>query len=104
LAVRWISITEGVLAREGTIEGGEIGCHMVKPHYGIRSDRHKLIHYYTIDEWELFDLSQDPDEMNSVYSRPDYLDLVSFLKTELDSTRIAEGDTVGLSAASGHFR
>jgi arylsulfatase A-like enzyme len=77
--------------------------HMVKPHYGIRSDRHKLIHYYTIDEWELFDLSRDPDEMNSVYSHPDYSDLVSFLKTELDRTRVAEGDTVAMSAPSGHF-
>jgi arylsulfatase A-like enzyme len=78
--------------------------HMVKPHYGIRSDRYKLIHYYTIDEWELFDLGKDPDEMNSVYSHPDYHDLVSFLKTELDRTRVAEGDTVELSAPSGHFR
>jgi hypothetical protein len=42
--------------------------------------------------------------MNSVYSHPDYSDLVSFLKTELDRARVAEGDTVAMSAPSGHFR
>jgi arylsulfatase A-like enzyme len=78
--------------------------HMVKPHYGIRSDRYKLIHYYTIDEWELFDLEKDPDEMKSVYDDPGYSDLSGFLKTELEKTRVAEGDTVEMSAPSGHFR
>ena len=42
--------------------------HMVKRHYGIRTDRYKLIHfYYDIDEWELFDLKNDPNEMNNIY-------------------------------------
>jgi len=78
--------------------------HMVRPHYGIRSDRYKLIHYYTIEEWELFDLENDPDEMRSVYSEPEYKDLLSFMKAELEKTRIAEGDTVEMSAPSRHFR
>jgi arylsulfatase A-like enzyme len=78
--------------------------HMVRPHYGIRSDRYKLIHYYTIEEWELFDLEKDPDEMRSVYSEPEYQDLLSFMKAELEKTRIAEGDTVEMSAPSRHFR
>ncbi len=72
--------------------------HMVRPHYGIRSDRYKLIHYYTIDEWELFDLEKDPDEMKSVYKEPEYKDLLSFMKKELEATRVAEGDTVEMSA------
>ncbi len=78
--------------------------HMVKPHYGIRCDRYKLIHYYTLDEWELFDLERDPDEMHSVYPDPEYSDLVSFLKEELERTRVAEGDTVEMSAPSRHYR
>jgi arylsulfatase A-like enzyme len=78
--------------------------HMVKPHYGIRGDRYKLIHYYTLDEWELFDLESDPDEMHSVYRDPQYSDLVRFLKDELEKTRVAEGDTVEMSAPSQHFR
>ncbi len=49
------------------------GWHMVKRHYGISTERYKLIHfYYDIDEWELFDLQTDPMEMKSVYNDPAY--------------------------------
>ena len=40
--------------------------------YGVRTDRYKLIDYYRIDERELFDLERDPDELVSVYDRPEY--------------------------------
>ncbi len=47
--------------------------HMVKRHYGIRTDRYKLIHfYYDVDEWELYDLQKDPHEMHNVYNDPEY--------------------------------
>ena len=37
---------------------------MVKRHYGVRTERYKLMHfYYDIDEWELYDLKEDPSEM-----------------------------------------
>ncbi len=40
--------------------------HAVKRHYGIRTDRYKLIHFYDdINEWELFDLKKDPAEMKN---------------------------------------
>jgi hypothetical protein len=46
---------------------------MVKRHYGISTDRYKLIHfYYDIDEWELYDIMADPQEMRNVYIDPDY--------------------------------
>ena len=49
------------------------GEHHVKRHYGIRTDRYKLIHfYYDIDKWELYDLEKDPSEMNNVYKDPAY--------------------------------
>lgn len=41
--------------------------HWVLPNYGIRTDRYKLISYYTVNEWELFDLDRDPDEMDSLF-------------------------------------
>lgn len=41
--------------------------HAVQPHYGVRTEDYKLINYYTIDEWELFDLKKDPDEMESLF-------------------------------------
>ena len=42
--------------------------HMVKRHYGVRDGRYKLIHFYNdIDKWELYDLQEDPTEMNNSY-------------------------------------
>ncbi len=57
--------------------------HQVQRHYGIRTQRYKLIHYYLIDEWELFDLENDPREMNSVYSEREYQVIIGHLKKEL---------------------
>ena len=37
------------------------------PHYGIRTECYKLISYYTRNEWELFDLEKDPDEMENLF-------------------------------------
>ena len=78
--------------------------HMVRPHYGVRTDRYKLIHHYTRNEWELFDLEKDPDEMVSVYSDPAYSDIVKMMTTRLESERIELGDTVELQATSRHWR
>ena len=47
--------------------------HMVKRHYGIRTERYKLIHFYNdIDEWELYDLQTDPHELHNLYGQPRY--------------------------------
>jgi arylsulfatase A-like enzyme len=59
------------------------GSHMVRQHEGVRTPRHKLIHYYTLDEWELFDLEKDPREMKSVYGDPAYSKVRRQLETEL---------------------
>ena len=50
----------------------------------MRTDRYKLIHFYRIDEWELYDLQNDPDEMTSVYGDPAYAAITDELKVELD--------------------
>lgn len=55
-------------------------AHMVRRHYGVRTGTHKLIHYYNLDEWELFDLEQDPREMRSVFYEPEYQEVVAQLK------------------------
>lgn len=70
--------------------------HMVKRHYGVRTQRYKLIHFYhDIDAWELFDLEKDPDELNNVYGKSEYADVTKELKTELSRLRKKYGDTTG---------
>jgi len=78
--------------------------HMVQPHIGIRTDRYKLIHFYTTDEWELFDLETDPDEMQNVYTNPAYANIVSDMSDRLDKEQIEMGDTVSLKATSRYYR
>ncbi|MCK4629115.1 MAG: DUF4976 domain-containing protein, partial [Sedimentisphaerales bacterium] len=68
--------------------------HGVKRHYGVRTRRYKLIHFYfDIDAWELYDMKKDPDELNNVYGDPAYAKVVRKLKTELNRLREQYGDS-----------
>ncbi len=68
--------------------------HAVKRHYGVRTDRYKLIHFYfDVDEWELYDLEKDPKEMKSVYNDPAYSDIQANLLRKLNELRIKYKDT-----------
>jgi arylsulfatase A-like enzyme len=70
--------------------------HSVKRHYGVRTNRYKLIHFYhDIDEWELYDLEEDPKEMKNVYSDPAYTKIVNILKIELKYLRKKYQDSTG---------
>ncbi|MGF1583848.1 MAG: sulfatase [Bacteroidales bacterium] len=72
--------------------------HMVKRHYGVRTDRYKLIHfYYDIDEWEMYDLQEDPTEMKSVYDDPSYSEIQAMLHEKLNELRLKYGDSDELS-------
>lgn len=58
--------------------------HSVKRHYGIRTKRWKLIHFYNdIDTWELYDLKSDPKEMNNLYGNPAYGGIAKKLHKQL---------------------
>lgn len=63
------------------------GWHSVRRQYGVRTQRHKLIHYYETGEWELFDLEQDPDELRSVHGRPEYAAVTTQLERRLAELR-----------------
>ena len=61
------------------------GWHSVKRHYGMSTDRYKLMHYYyDIDEWGLYDIKNDPDEMKNVYDDPDYAPVREDLHKKLE--------------------
>ena len=69
--------------------------HMVKRHYGVRTDRYKLIHFYNdIDEWELYDLQSDPKEMNNIYGAEGTEEITRELKNELKRLQVKYDDPV----------
>jgi arylsulfatase A-like enzyme len=57
--------------------------HKVQPHYGVRTDKYKLIYFNKIDQWELYDLVKDPHEVKNLYADPKYVDTVKTLKAEM---------------------
>lgn len=70
----------------------------VPAHFGIRSDRYKLIFFYGIDNknpdkrrtpaaWEFYDLEKDPHEMNNLYQDPEYQPIIAKMKRQLVQTR-----------------
>ncbi len=64
------------------------GEHKVKRHYGIRTERYKLIHFYhDINAWEFYDLESDPNEMNNLMGNAAYSNLIDSLKIRLDQVR-----------------
>ena len=79
--------------------------HRVFAHYGIRTDRHKLIYFYNdglghpgsspyvfAPDWELYDLENDPEELKNVYLDPAYLELREELKAQLWRLQAQLGD------------
>jgi len=64
------------------------GYHKVKRHYGISTERYKLIHYYyDIDEWELYDMKIDSLELKNIYQDPAYAKVSVSLHKKLEELR-----------------
>ncbi len=63
--------------------------HHVRPHYGVVTDRFKLVHYYKpdVDDWELLDREKDPLEVKNFYNDPAYAQTVKELHAELNRLR-----------------
>ena len=75
--------------------------HAVKRHYGVRTDRYKLIHFYNdIDVWELYDLQNDPMEMHNIYNEPGNEALIDSLKTELNKLQEQYDDPIETELAT----
>ncbi|MBX3741570.1 MAG: sulfatase [Akkermansiaceae bacterium] len=63
--------------------------HRVRPHYGVVTARHKLVHFYApdVDYWELYDLQTDPHELRSIYDDPAQAAVRDELHREVDRLR-----------------
>ena len=59
------------------------GDHNTRAHYGVRTRTHKLIYFWKKDQWELFDLVNDPHELHNLYGEPGQDALTAALKEEL---------------------
>ena len=74
--------------------------HMVKRHFGVRTDRYKLIRYYDdVDIWEMYDLKEDASEMNNVYGRPEFEEIATELKKELLNLQVQYSDSIRFAFA-----
>ena len=64
--------------------GDRTTAHMVRRHRGVATERYKLIHFYNLDEWELFDLKTDPQEMKNRADDPELAEVRKELEAELE--------------------
>ncbi len=63
------------------------GDHNTRAHYGVRTRTHKLIYFWTKDQWELFDLVHDQHELHNLYGQPGQERLTATLKAELSKVK-----------------
>jgi arylsulfatase A-like enzyme len=69
------------------------GDHNTRAHYGVRTRTHKLIYFWKKDQWELFDLVNDPYELHNLYSEPGQEALTTALNEELARLKREVRDT-----------
>ena len=66
--------------------------HTVIPHLGIRGERYKLIYFYTVNEWEFYDLEKDPEEQNNLVNEPSQQANIMHMKKELKKLQVEYDD------------
>jgi arylsulfatase A-like enzyme len=72
--------------------------HMIPRHYGIRTKRYKLMHFYQFGkEWEMYDLKTDPDELTNIYGNNETIKVQNNLKNRLKKLQKFYGDDSDLS-------
>jgi arylsulfatase A-like enzyme len=67
--------------------------HQVQPHCGVRTERYKLIYFNKINQWELFDLANDPHELKNLYNDLAQAETIKSLKAELSRLKAELKDT-----------
>jgi arylsulfatase A-like enzyme len=73
------------------------GEHSVMKHFGVRTDRYKLIRFYGEENfWELYDLKTDPNEMDNIYDHADQAANIAALKKKLTAIVMENKDEVAI--------
>lgn len=77
----------------------ENGEHQVSPHFGVSTDRYKFIRFYKrVNDWELYDLKKDPQEMNNLYGKKGYekitRKMISLLQQQIE--KYEDADAAGI--------
>lgn len=65
----------------------ELGEHAVPQHFGVRTQQHKLFYLPGTNEWQMFDLKNDPQEMVNVYGQPSVTSIQKQLHSTYDQLR-----------------
>ena len=78
--------------------------HMVPRHYGIRTERYKLMHFYEFGEWEFYDLKSDPEELTNLYNDPKCKDQIQQTKRALRELRTHYEDDSDVSLKPAAWR
>lgn len=81
------------------------GEHGVAKHYGVRTDRFKLIRFYAEADqtWELYDLEKDPTELHSVFNDPAYAEIRGQLEKRLEEMKREYGNPIHTEAEEKEF-
>jgi len=70
------------------------GAENIRPSRGVRTERYKLIHFFLEpQEWELYDIRSDPDEVNNLYGKAGYDELTAQLKKRIEELRAETHDS-----------
>jgi len=71
--------------------------HAVAKHIGVRTDRYKLIYFYELDDWELYDLEKDPSEMRSLTGLKEYSKIFDMMQHRLKEQVEKYKDPTGIA-------
>ena len=77
---------------------------MVAKHYGIRTQKYKLVHFYQFDEWEFYDLINDPSEDENLYNSDAFTSQIEKLKSLLNEKRVKYSDQTDISIMPEEWR
>ena len=70
------------------------GAHTVLQHVGVRTDKYKLLYFYTVNEWQLYDLTKDPAELTNLVNKKSYQFVLGDMKKELIRVRGVYDDNI----------